>query len=119
MYGPPIVSVAPTSKKMITIKDLFDIALTTLAFLSFGMFVIQVIMCLTMAKQSYGGDMTMMPMEMIPASAAGLEGEILKFFSDANPTEFLVHFSQLTEVDTTEVEVRSKLSLSISFHHTI
>lgn len=80
VYGPPIVSIAPTSKKMITIKDLFDIALTTLAFLSFGMFVIQVIMCLTMAKQSYGGDMTMMPMEMIPASAAGLDGEILNLF---------------------------------------
>lgn len=33
------------------LKDLFDIALTTLAFLSFGMFILQVIMCVTMVKQ--------------------------------------------------------------------
>lgn len=31
-------------------KDIFDIALTTLAFLSFGMFVLQVLMCITMTK---------------------------------------------------------------------
>lgn len=67
MYGPP--AIAPATKKLITIKDLFDIALTTLAFLSFGMFVIQVIMCISMAKGA--GDNMMMPMEMIPASAMG------------------------------------------------
>lgn len=55
---------------MITIKDLFDIALTALAFLSFGMFAIQVIMCLTMSK---GSNDMMMPMEMIPVSAAGFD----------------------------------------------
>lgn len=32
------------------LKDLFDIALTTLAFLSFGMFILQVIMCVTMVS---------------------------------------------------------------------
>lgn len=31
-----------------TLRDIFDIALTTLAFLSFGMFVLQVLMCITM-----------------------------------------------------------------------
>lgn len=48
--------------KSIGIKDLFDIALTTLAFLSFGMFIIQVIMCITMAKGN--NDNVMLPMEM-------------------------------------------------------
>lgn len=32
-------------KKSLGLKDLFDIALTTLAFLSFGMFILQVLMC--------------------------------------------------------------------------
>lgn len=48
--------------KMINIKDLFDIALTALAFLSFGMFIIQVIMCITMHKSNEGS--VMLPMEM-------------------------------------------------------
>ncbi|XP_051863687.1 uncharacterized protein LOC127566117 isoform X2 [Drosophila albomicans] len=34
--------------KEISLKDITDIALTTLAFLSFGMFVLQVLMCITM-----------------------------------------------------------------------
>lgn len=37
------------SKEM-SLKDLFDIALTTLAFLSFGMFILQVLMCITMVS---------------------------------------------------------------------
>lgn len=32
----------------IGLKDITDIALTTLAFLSFGMFILQVLMCITM-----------------------------------------------------------------------
>uniref|UniRef100_A0A182NAG0 Uncharacterized protein n=1 Tax=Anopheles dirus TaxID=7168 RepID=A0A182NAG0_9DIPT len=36
------------------LKDLFDIALTTLAYLSFGMFILQVIMCVTMTKSDSG-----------------------------------------------------------------
>ncbi|XP_037027671.1 uncharacterized protein LOC119068245 [Bradysia coprophila] len=47
------------SKEM-GLKDLFDIALTTLAFLSFGMFILQVLMCITMTKPDTG--MMMMPM---------------------------------------------------------
>lgn len=35
-------------KKEISFKDLTDIALTTLAFLSFGMFTLQVFMCIVM-----------------------------------------------------------------------
>lgn len=71
MYGPPVqhITVSP-GKKSISIKDLFDIALTTLAFLSFGMFIVQVIICISMAKHS---NEVMMPMEMIPASAMGFE----------------------------------------------
>lgn len=38
------------SKEM-SLKDLFDIALTTLAFLSFGMFILQVLMCITMVSR--------------------------------------------------------------------
>lgn len=47
--------------KSIGLRDLFDIALTTLAFLSFGMFIIQVIMCILMAKHE---NSVMLPMEM-------------------------------------------------------
>lgn len=36
--------------KEMSLKDLFDIALTTLAFLSFGMFILQVLMCITMVS---------------------------------------------------------------------
>uniref|UniRef100_A0A182UEU1 Protein tweety homolog n=1 Tax=Anopheles melas TaxID=34690 RepID=A0A182UEU1_9DIPT len=38
------------SSSLLGLKDLFDIALTTLAYLSFGMFILQVIMCITMTK---------------------------------------------------------------------
>lgn len=34
--------------KEMGIKDIFEIALTTLAFLSFGMFILHVLMCITM-----------------------------------------------------------------------
>ncbi|XP_035910948.1 uncharacterized protein LOC118511681 [Anopheles stephensi] len=40
----------PIDKSLLGLKDLFDIALTTLAYLSFGMFILQVIMCITMTK---------------------------------------------------------------------
>lgn len=36
------------SSKEMALRDIFDIALTTIAFLSFGMFVLQVLMCITM-----------------------------------------------------------------------
>lgn len=59
-----------SSMKSIGLKDLFDIALTTLAFLSFGMFIIQVLMCITMAKSD--SNSVMLPMEM---TADGAEVE--------------------------------------------
>lgn len=43
---PPAVEMS--SSKDMAIKNIFDIALTAIAFLSFGIFVLQVIMCITM-----------------------------------------------------------------------
>ncbi|XP_055850420.1 uncharacterized protein LOC129914990 [Episyrphus balteatus] len=51
-----------TISKEIGLKDILDIALTTLAFLSFGMFILQVLMCITMNKEDTSS-MMMMPME--------------------------------------------------------
>jgi hypothetical protein len=58
--------------KTVNLKDIFEIALTTLAFLSFGMFIVQVIMCISMAKSS---DQTMMPIEL---TAEGNEAEAVE-----------------------------------------
>ncbi|XP_050075349.1 uncharacterized protein LOC126562806 [Anopheles maculipalpis] len=51
-HAAPVVEYEEKSidKSLIGLKDLFDIALTTLAYLSFGMFILQVIMCITMTK---------------------------------------------------------------------
>lgn len=54
MYG--------SEMKAVNLKDIFEIALTTLAFLSFGMFIVQVIMCISMAK--HNDQTVMLPMEM-------------------------------------------------------
>jgi hypothetical protein len=66
---------APSAMKSIGIKDLFDIALTTLAFLSFGMFIVQVLICLTMTR---GNDQNsvMLPMEMTADGAEVETGEL-------------------------------------------
>lgn len=53
------------------LKDLFDIALTTLAFLSFGMFILQVIMCITMTKGETG--MMVLPTQPIEVEVDGGE----------------------------------------------
>ncbi|XP_058063357.1 uncharacterized protein LOC131213347 [Anopheles bellator] len=55
------------------LKDLFDIALTTLAFLSFGMFILQVIMCITMTKPETG--MMILPTQ-VPVEVDVDEGEV-------------------------------------------
>lgn len=65
-YGPP----APPEKKGINLKDLFEISLTVLAFLSFGMFILQVLMCITMSKNEGG---VMLPMEMTGEGAGEAE----------------------------------------------
>lgn len=46
----PIQFSPEASSKDISIKDITDIALTTLSFLSFGMFILQVLTCLTAVK---------------------------------------------------------------------
>lgn len=61
--------------KSLGLKDLFDIALTTLAFLSFGMFILQVLMCITMTK-SNDNTSVMLPMEMTGAEAEAAELEV-------------------------------------------
>lgn len=51
-----------SEKKELGFKEIVDVALTTLAFLSFGMFFLQVILCITMNKED-GSSMMMLPME--------------------------------------------------------
>lgn len=51
-----------SDKKELGFKEIVDIALTTLAFLAFGMFFLQVILCITMNKDD-GSNLMMMPME--------------------------------------------------------
>ncbi|XP_058453586.1 uncharacterized protein LOC131431737 [Malaya genurostris] len=59
-YYHPMIDIEEKSVgKGIGLRDLFDIALTTLAFLSFGMFILQVIMCITMTKTD--ANMMMIP----------------------------------------------------------
>lgn len=58
--------------KSVGLRDLFDIALTTLAFLSFGMFIIQVIMCIIMTKNGDNSSV-MLPMEMATADGGEVE----------------------------------------------
>lgn len=40
-------------KKEMTLRNIYDIALTAIAYLSFGLFVLQVIMCITLVIRSY------------------------------------------------------------------
>lgn len=40
------------SKKEMTLRNIYDIALTAIAFLSFGLFALQVIMCITLVRRS-------------------------------------------------------------------
>lgn len=58
--------------KQMKLKDIFDIALTTLAFLSFGMFILHVLMCITMTKND--NNMMMMPMEEGEMDDGGTNG---------------------------------------------
>lgn len=51
------------SSKSLGLKEIFEIALTTLAFLAFGMFMLQVIMCITMDHTNMDGSMMVTPME--------------------------------------------------------
>ncbi|XP_055642072.1 uncharacterized protein LOC129778920 [Toxorhynchites rutilus septentrionalis] len=60
-YHPAIEIEEKGIGKGLDLKDLFDIALTTLAFLSFGMFILQVIMCVTMTSND--ANMMVIPME--------------------------------------------------------
>ncbi|KAJ3664671.1 hypothetical protein Zmor_000222 [Zophobas morio] len=62
------------SEKEHDLSDLFEIALTALAYLSFGMFIIHVIMCISMASNpTTTATAMMMPMSMSPTST-GMTG---------------------------------------------
>lgn len=71
--------------KPVNLKDIFEIALTTLAFLSFGMFIVQVIMCISMAKNSE----MMLPMEVTgdggEVEAAELEVRVKRSVDHLDP----------------------------------
>lgn len=59
------------SSKEMSLRDIFDIALTTIAFLSFGMFVLQVIMCITLVNwykviQSFTWTLTIIMIPLYP-----------------------------------------------------
>ncbi|KAJ8976804.1 hypothetical protein NQ317_018463 [Molorchus minor] len=57
------------SSKEHDLADLFDVALTALAFLSFGMFIVHIIMCISAAHKSTTTSANMMmPMSMGPTS---------------------------------------------------
>lgn len=56
--------------KSLKLKDLFDIALTTLAFLSFGLFILHLLLCLSAAKSN--ASMVMMPIN--PGTGGGGTG---------------------------------------------
>lgn len=58
--------------KSLKLKDLFDIALTTLAFLSFGLFILHLLLCLSAAKAN--ASMMMVPVEPnAPPTGGGVE----------------------------------------------
>lgn len=62
-YEPPSTThhhVYEKPSKALGLKDLFDIALTTLAFLSFGLFILQVLMCITMTRVPTSAGMVVM-----------------------------------------------------------
>ncbi|KAL7028433.1 hypothetical protein ACKWTF_005828 [Chironomus riparius] len=81
--SPPIYS-GGHEMKVVNIKDVFEIALTTLAFLSFGMFIVQVIMCISMAKNNE----MLMPMEVTgegEVEAAELEVRVKRSVDHFDP----------------------------------
>ncbi|XP_050099221.1 uncharacterized protein LOC126579716 [Anopheles aquasalis] len=79
-----LASKHPVAGGSVGLKDLFDIALTTLAFLSFGMFILQVIMCITMTKGEAG--MMVLPTQPIEVEVDGGEVRRERFMREL-PTE--------------------------------
>ncbi|XP_071055701.1 uncharacterized protein [Onthophagus taurus] len=57
---------SPKYNKEKDVTDLFDIALTALAYLSFGMFIVHVVMCIAAVTNNTTTVVTMMPMSMGP-----------------------------------------------------
>jgi hypothetical protein len=79
--------------KGLGLKDLFEIALTALAFLSFGMFILQVIMCITMTKND---NMLMMPVEVDETEVIEEEGEIRRVRRSPDEISNLRQFNEIS-----------------------
>lgn len=82
------------------LKDIFEIALTTLAFLSFGMFILQVIMCITMEKPE--NNMMVMPMEGTDEIDVGTE-EVRRRRSTMTSSR-LAQINELTRIVLLSIE---------------
>ncbi|CAD7077932.1 unnamed protein product [Hermetia illucens] len=85
-YGPS----AGYHSKELGLKDVMEIAMTTLAYLSFGMFILQVLMCITMDKSN---NMMMMPME---APDGGSEVEEIRRKKRSIMNERLLRINEIT-----------------------
>nr|XP_022909414.1 uncharacterized protein LOC111420619 [Onthophagus taurus] len=64
---------SPKYNKEKDVTDLFDIALTALAYLSFGMFIVHVVMCIAAVTNNTTTVVTMMPMSMGPEPTGEVE----------------------------------------------
>uniref|UniRef100_A0A182QXZ2 Uncharacterized protein n=1 Tax=Anopheles farauti TaxID=69004 RepID=A0A182QXZ2_9DIPT len=88
-------TVGPSDKSVgLGLKDLFDIALTTLAYLSFGMFILQVIMCITMTKT----DSSMMILPTTPEVEVEEEDARRRFARALYPEEGLARARELNRL---------------------
>ncbi|XP_023169717.1 uncharacterized protein LOC111598615 [Drosophila hydei] len=96
----------PTKQiKEISLKDITDIALTTLAFLSFGMFILQVLMCITMSKED-SNNLMMLPMEATESVETNDGTEEIRRRKRSVPqsSPILVGANQLTQTLLTTID---------------
>ncbi|XP_034665511.1 uncharacterized protein LOC117899540 [Drosophila subobscura] len=67
LEGPNAITDTSKQKLDISLKDITEIALTALAFFSFGMFTLQVLMCIAMSNEE-GSNLMMLPVEATDTS---------------------------------------------------
>ncbi|XP_017874531.1 PREDICTED: uncharacterized protein LOC108621624 [Drosophila arizonae] len=106
-HAPPESAMSQPAKqiKEISLKDITDIALTTLAFLSFGMFILQVLMCITMNKEDTS-NLMMLPMEATESvePSDGTEEIRRRKRSAPESLSILVGANQLTQTLLTTID---------------
>ncbi|XP_044574087.1 uncharacterized protein LOC116655403 [Drosophila ananassae] len=73
-FAPLFPTDSSLQKKLISFEDITDITLTTLAFLSFGMFTLQVLMCIVMTESSQERT----PSDDIPSTSRNTEAASLR-----------------------------------------